>query len=1389
VLLCLLPAAAQGAEITFDNLSPEQGFNFHKDQQDAFGFVTAWTIGGPSGTTFNPDFQVQYPPTPDDPGGQHAVVGVLTSFAWAGGDGDPMDMKFEVSTANKLVLQNLLHGTLTNTTETFSLVIFEYDAEAQTFYEALQPVDPPFHGIIEKADNKLALAVSTTPGPVPSPVNYPASMSAVPDPNAGTQGVQFASSSDSNVVKPWGIDLGPPPTDSDLSIAIPADVTVPAADPSGATVTYGAPTATDADDGGSPTVSCDHASGSTFPIGTTTVTCTATDSDDSPSTVTGTFAVTVQAQSNPQPTLAAIAPSSVTAGSAATTLTLTGSSFVNGSTVLWNGGALATTYVSSTQLTATVPAADLAAAGGATVAVSNPTPGGGTSATVPFFVTTTPAGVTDSGSGTSTSSSGTATASAGDVSVAATGSGTVNVAQFASNPGTATTFDSGGAYVDVFVSTGSGFSSLTIQICGGAGATVAYWYDGSAWHVASEQHYDASTGCVEVTVTSTSSPTLGQLTGTPFGAGTPPSIAFTAKLADGTPYTAGDWATQPVTVTVTCDAGGAPVTPSAPVTLGDGRDQTAPGTCTDGAGAVTGGSFGPVDVDQTPPDLTVPADETVAATSADGAVVTYTATASDAVDGPVNATCSPTSGSTFPVGIDTVSCSATDDAGNQANGKFTITVTAVPTTTAVSFGSGPFVYDGSPFTATATVFPDGGQATISYSGDCTNVGNTCTATASYAGDATHQSSTSAPVSITIAPAPVTAAAGGGSATYDGTAKSPDACTLTGAYTAGLECSNDPATVGPDAGKTTIAPVVTGSNLDDFDITGVPSSFTIDEAPTTTTVSFGSGPFVFDGAAFAATATVSPAAAGAATIANSGDCTDVGNTCAATASFAGNANYAASSDSVGIEIDPAPVTAAAGSGTSTYDGSAKAPSACTVTGPYTADLSCANDPSTVGPDVGTTTITPVVSGIGLANFAITSNPGSYTVKAAPTTTTVTFGDGPFVFDATTRTATATVSPAAAGTATIVYSGDCTDAGNTCTATARYAGTADYLSSQDSVTITIDPASVTASAGGGSSTYDGTAKAPPACIVTGTYTGDLTCADGPAVVGPDVGLTSIVPSVSGTGLANFSITPVDGTYTIKPAPVTATSGGGSTTYDATAKTPSACTVTGTFTGDLTCANDPSSVGPNAGTTAIVPVVSGSHLADFTITLANASYTIAPATTTTTVTFGSGPFVFNGAAFTATASVAPAAAGTATIIYSGDCTNPGTTCSATASYGGSSNYKPSSATASITIVSEYYVCAPVPQGPGNGVIVVRLSICNTHGANVGSSTLTVRAIGLSPAGTPTSPGNSNPGNLFHFEGGTYAYNLDPKTLAPGSYTLNFTVGNDPTVNHYAFTVAVSH
>jgi outer membrane protein assembly factor BamB len=79
--------------------------------------------------------------------------------------------------------------------------------------------------------------------------------------------------------------------------------------------------------------------------------------------------------------------------------------------------------------------------------------------------------------------------------------------------------------------------------------------------------------------------------------------------------------------------------------------------------------------DTTAPTITVPGTITAKGTSSSGAVVTYTVTATDP-DDTATVSCSPASGSVFPIGWTTVSCTATDTAGNSSSASFLVVVSA-----------------------------------------------------------------------------------------------------------------------------------------------------------------------------------------------------------------------------------------------------------------------------------------------------------------------------------------------------------------------------------------------------------------------------------------------------------------------------------------------------------------------------------------------------------------------------------------------------------------------------------------------------------------------------------------------------------------------------------------
>lgn len=98
---------------------------------------------------------------------------------------------------------------------------------------------------------------------------------------------------------------------------------------------------------------------------------------------------TVTPPPNPVPVLENLSPASVLEGDPELLLTVTGRDFVNGATLYWLGSPRPTTFISSTQLQARIDAADLVMAGNIAIAVTNPTPGGGSSNQVVFYINPT----------------------------------------------------------------------------------------------------------------------------------------------------------------------------------------------------------------------------------------------------------------------------------------------------------------------------------------------------------------------------------------------------------------------------------------------------------------------------------------------------------------------------------------------------------------------------------------------------------------------------------------------------------------------------------------------------------------------------------------------------------------------------------------------------------------------------------------------------------------------------------------------------------------------------------------------------------------------------------------------------------------------------------------
>ena len=165
-----------------------------------------------------------------------------------------------------------------------------------------------------------------------------------------------------------------------------------------------------------------------------------------------------------------------------------------------------------------------------------------------------------------------------------------------------------------------------------------------------------ATGTFSVVVSDTVAPVVS----------VPANIVTEATSAAGATVTFSASATDLVagSLTPTC-------TPASGATFALGTHTV---TCTANDGSNTGQASFTVTVrDTTGPVVTVPANIVAEATGPAGAVVMFSASASDIVGGSLTPACTPASGSTFALGTRTVTCSA-NDGSNTGQASFIVTV-------------------------------------------------------------------------------------------------------------------------------------------------------------------------------------------------------------------------------------------------------------------------------------------------------------------------------------------------------------------------------------------------------------------------------------------------------------------------------------------------------------------------------------------------------------------------------------------------------------------------------------------------------------------------------------------------------------------------------------------
>lgn len=145
-----------------------------------------------------------------------------------------------------------------------------------------------------------------------------------------------------------------------------------------------------------------------------------------------------------------------------------------------------------------------------------------------------PEGATDAYGAVSTSPEGSATASSKNTTVVANGTGTFTVSQFAHNPtGEAPPLTARWTFFDVRTGQGSSFDSVTVKQCDLPNdAHNLVWFDGDKWLKASPVTF--ADGCVTLTVTDSSSPSLDDLTDTVFAVGALPVSRLAGSTRIGT---------------------------------------------------------------------------------------------------------------------------------------------------------------------------------------------------------------------------------------------------------------------------------------------------------------------------------------------------------------------------------------------------------------------------------------------------------------------------------------------------------------------------------------------------------------------------------------------------------------------------------------------------------------------------------------------------------------------------------------------------------------------------------------------------------------------------------------------------------------------------------------
>jgi len=559
-----------------------------------------------------------------------------------------------------------------------------------------------------------------------------------------------------------------------------------------------------------------------------------------------------------------------------------------------------------------------------------------------------------------------------------------------------------------------------------------------------------------------------------------------------------------------------------------------------------------------------------------------------------------------------------------------------------------------------------------------------TVTVTETGTSTATTVTHSPASVTYGQtvtytATVSPAGGSGSPsgtltfTVDGTAQSPS--TLSGGSAA--------LTLSLGAGSHSVSAAYGG------DSTFMPSSgsdTSLIVSPATPVVAVSGGPFTYNGASYAATCSVTSPITGG-TVAGTCALTYNGSSSAPAAATVYTVNavftpgdttdFTTGNGSGSMTINPATPSVTVVGATYTYDGNAHGPANCSATASlaggttavpgsctYTYTLNGTVVAAAIG--AGTYSVSALFTPNDATDFTTATGSGSVTIN--PATPALTVSGGTFNYDGNQHLAACT---AALGTNPV--SGSCvftyTLSGNPVAAPVNagsYAvsalftpgDTVDFTTASGTTSIVILQVGLTAAAIDASRSY-GTGNPAFGCTVTGAVGSDsFTCTPGTsATLASPVGTYAIVPVVTGSALANYTVTLDNATLTISQATLTITANNAAMTYGAASLPAFSYTPSGFLNNDTPAVLSGS---PSLTTTASASSPVGSYpilaaqgsltATNYSFTFVNGTLTINPATPKVMLT--GGVYTYNDSAEQPAACYATASLAGVITVVPGSC-----------------------------------------------------------------------------------------------------------------------------------------